>query len=70
MAKYLDYISILATLAQISIDSAKRASAVDVTSEIKRIKSELDMKTNGYPAFWRCIRPGFKGYINNKLRYR
>ena len=66
--KYLDYISILATLAQISIDSAKRASAVDVTSEIKRIKSELDMKTNGYPAFWRCIRPGFKGYINNKLR--
>lgn len=28
----------------------------------------MDLKQNGYPAFWRCIRPEFQGYVNKGLR--
>lgn len=66
--KYIDYICILSVLAQASIDSSKRAYAVDITSEIKRIKSDMDIKSNGYPRFWRCIHPEYQGYINNSLK--
>lgn len=66
--KYMNYICILSVLAQAAIDSAKRAYAVDITSEIKRIKADMDTKNNGYPRFWRCIHPEFNGYINNELK--
>ena len=66
--KYYDYVCVLSVLAQAAIDSAKKSMEIDIPSEIKRIKADMNAKTNGYPAFWRCIRPGFKGYINNKLR--
>ena len=66
--KYLDYICILSVLAQAAIDSSKRAYAVDITSEIKRIKRDMDIKENGYPRFWKCIHPEYQGYINNSLQ--
>lgn len=57
--KYSDYICILATLAQAAIDSAKRSFDVDIPSEIKRIKTDINIKENKYPAFWLVIRRGF-----------
>ena len=57
--KYRDYVCILSVVAQIAIDSAKRRFAIDISSEIERIKKDIDVKTNGYPAFWSVIRKGF-----------
>ena len=57
--KYADYVCILSVLAQASIDSAKRRFQVDISGEIERIKKDIDVKTNGYPAFWSVIRKGF-----------
>ena len=54
---------------QCAIDNAKRSFDVDITSEIKRIKSEIDLAINGYPAFWLVIRRGFnRNKINTKLQ--
>lgn len=58
--KYKDYICILSVLAQIAIDSAKRLFDVDVGSEIRRIKKDMDVENNKYPAFWKIIRRDFK----------
>lgn len=66
--KYYDYACILSCLAQLAIDSAKKSIGVDIPSEIARIKSDMDIKTNGYPRFWRCIHPEYKGFINNTLK--
>lgn len=55
-AKYQDYVSILSVLAQLSIDSSKRLYNVDINSEIKRIKQDMDIQINGYPAFWKEIK--------------
>ena len=52
-------VCILACLAQCAIDNAKRVFDVDIMSEISRIKTELDVKHIGYPAFWLAIRKGF-----------
>lgn len=53
---------------QCAIDNAKRTFDVDIPAEIKRIKSEIDLAKNGYPAFWLVIRRGFaKTKINPKL---
>lgn len=57
--KYLDYACILSVLAQAAIDSAKRRSDVDIPREIQRIKTDMDVATIGYPAFWKVIRPSF-----------
>ena len=57
--KYDDYCAILATLAQICIDSSKRAFDVDGAKEIKYIKQQMDVKKNKYPMFWSVIRKGF-----------
>lgn len=54
--KYIDYVCILSVLAQCAIDNAKRRFDIDLTSEIRRIKNDLDIKKNGYPSFWRLIR--------------
>lgn len=58
--KYKDYICILSVLAQIAIDSAKRLFDVDVSSEIKRIKKDMNVKENKYPSFWKTIHRDFK----------
>lgn len=63
-----DYVCILSVLAQVAIDSAKRVFNVNVGNEIKRIKREVDIKTNGYPVFWKSIHPDLdKSRINHKL---
>lgn len=49
---YLEYADILACIAQICIDNSKRRYDIDLNSEIRRIKSELDIKIHGYPRFW------------------
>lgn len=58
--KYKDYVCILSVLAQIAIDSAKRLFDVDVSSEIRRIKKDMNVENNKYPAFWKIIRRDFK----------
>lgn len=58
-SKHYDFVCILSVLAQISIDSCKRSFDCDVNHEIRRIKREMDLNTNGYPSFWRTIRPDF-----------
>lgn len=58
--KFDDYVCILSVLAQCAIDNAKRAYAVNLVKEIPYIKSQMDIKENGYPSFWLNIRPGFK----------
>lgn len=66
--KYNDYVCILSVLAQAAIDNAKRKFDVDITSEIKRIKTDMNVKQNGYPAFWAIIRKDFdKKKINYSL---
>lgn len=51
-SKYLDYVCILAVLAQCAIDNAKRSFDIDLNAEISRIKNDMDLKTNGYPEFF------------------
>lgn len=64
-----NYVCILSVLAQCAIDNAKRTFDIDIMSEIKRIKRELDVANNGYPKFWLVIRSGFdKEKINPRLR--
>ena len=66
--KYKDYVCILSVLAQVAIDNAKRRFDIDLTEEISRIKKDMDIKTNGYPAFWGIIRRDFnKKRINKNL---
>lgn len=67
--KFDDYVCILSVVAQIAIDNAKRSYAVDLVKEIPYIKAQMDIKENGYPAFWLNIRPGFqKKKINPELQ--
>ena len=67
--KYIDYVCILSVLAQVAIDNAKRRFDIDLTDEIKRIKNDMNIKENGYPAFWTIIRKGFnKEKVNSELK--
>lgn len=66
--KYIDYVCILSVLAQAAIDSAKRRFDIDISSEIKRIKDDMDIKKYKYPSFWRIIKRGFnRDNINEEL---
>ena len=66
--RYGEYADALAVLCQCSIDGTKRAYDVVVADEVKRIKEEINIKKNGYPAFWRDIRPDCnKDMINYNL---
>lgn len=74
--KYDKYISVLSVLAQVAIDSAKRLFDIDITAEIARIKAELNVKENGYPAYWKIIATNTKkrkelngGHIDEKINY-
>lgn len=67
--KYGAYADALAVLCQCSIDGTKRTFSVTVSDEVKRIKTEIDIKKNGYPAFWRDIRKDCnKNLINYNLQ--
>lgn len=67
--KYVDYVCILSVLSQVAIDNAKRSFDIDLNNEIARIKADMDIKQNGYPAFWGIIRIGFdREKINTKLK--
>lgn len=50
--KYSDYVCILATIAQVAVDSSKRAYDIDIGEEIRRIKKDMDLENNGLPFFW------------------
>lgn len=66
--KYKDYVCILSVLAQVAIDNAKRRFDINLTDEIARIKKDMNIKENGYPAFWNIIRKDFnKNRINENL---
>lgn len=66
--KYTDYVCILSVLAQVAIDNAKRHFDIDLTKEIQRIKSDMDISKNKYPAFWSIIKKNFnKKNINPNL---
>lgn len=66
--KYSDYVCILSVIAQAAIDNAKRRFDIDISSEIKRIKKDMNISENKYPDFWRIIKHGFnKKYINSDL---
>lgn len=64
-----DYSNALAIICQASIDGTKRTFDIDIPAEIKRIKEEVNIKQNGYPAFWRDIRRDCnKNLINYNLQ--
>lgn len=66
--KYNDYVAVLSVIAQASIDSAKRRFDIDIASEIRRIRDDMDIKKYKYPKFWKAIRKGFeKERINSDL---
>lgn len=64
--RFEDYACILAVIAQAAIDSSKRRFDIDIPSEIKRIKEDMNIEENGYPEFWLGIRRGFKNEKINK----
>ena len=67
--KYQDYVCILSVLAQVAIDSAKRRFDIDLVDEIKRIKADININENKYPAFWTIIRKGFdREKVNRDLK--
>lgn len=67
--KYNDYVCILSVLAQVAIDNAKRRFDIDLTREIELIKKDMNIKENGYPAFWGIVKKGFnKSRINKELK--
>lgn len=66
---YLAYADMLAVLAQISIDNSKRTYDIDLISEIKRIKQELNVKENKFPRFWLYVNYSTpKSKINHALK--
>lgn len=66
---YDDYVCILSIIAQAAIDNAKRTYDIDLNLEIRRIKSELNIKTHGYPRFWLYVNYGIhKNKINHSLQ--
>lgn len=69
--KYLDYVAILSVLAQVAIDNSKRRYDIDLTSEIKRIKKDMNVTGNGLPYFWFMIkRKGKFASTNSKEEKR
>jgi hypothetical protein len=67
--KYDNYVSILSVLAQCAIDNAKRRYDIDLSAEIRRIKTDMNMSIYGYPKFWLLIRPDIgKSKINYNLK--
>ncbi len=64
--KYEDFCCVLAVLSQVAIDNAKRAFDISLPDEIARLRTEMELSINGFPSFWRLIRPGFNVKKVNK----
>lgn len=64
--KYRDYAAIMAIVAQAEIDSSKRKFNIDGSEEIKLVKNLMDIKTNGYPIWWKNIRRDLNPDLINK----
>lgn len=64
--KFENYVCILSVLAQAAIDSAKRTFACNISTEVDRIKKDMDIDKNGYPEFWEIIRPDFNAIKHTK----
>ena len=62
--KYKDYVCILSVLAQAAIDNAKRTFDVNITSEIERIKQDMNIEENGIPIFWKHVKD-YKSKLND-----
>lgn len=66
--KFQDYVCILSVLAQVAIDNSKRRYDLSLSKTIKKIKMDMDIKTNKYPKFWGIIKKNFnKRNINSEL---
>ena len=66
--KYEKYVCILSVLAQVAIDNAKRRFDIDLVKEIDLIKKDMNIKENGFPAFWGIVKKDFnKKRINKDL---
>jgi len=66
--KYETYVCILSVLAQVAIDNAKRRFDIDLVKEIDLIKKDMNIKENGFPAFWGIVKKDFnKKRINKNL---
>ena len=66
--KYDNYVCILAVLAQVAIDNAKRRFAVDLSKEILRIKKDLDIDINGLPKFWKITKKDKRKARTDQIR--
>lgn len=62
-----DYVNMLAVIAQVCIDNAKKSFDIDNHAEIRRIKQELNIKSIGYPAFFAGIRPDLRKKVNPNI---
>lgn len=65
-----DYACILAVVAQIAIDSAKRKFDVDVLEEIARIREELGVQEIGYPLFYADVQNKKLVGVNMRNKYK
>lgn len=68
---YEMYNALLATICQCCIDNAKRTFSIDIPSEIRRIKQELEIKEKGLPIFWKVIKRDGVDYtdkINEEIK--
>lgn len=66
--KYYDYVCILAVLAQVAIDNAKRKYAVDLEKEISRINSDMNTTSTGLPMFWLITKKDKRKARNDQQR--
>ena len=61
-------------MAQVAIDNANRQFNIDLNKEIELIENDMEIKTNGYPKFWKHVKdkkakigqPKFKSEKINK----
>lgn len=66
-----EYSCILAVVAQIAIDNAKRSFAIDVNEEIALLKKKMRVTDDdrGYPKFWLAVNPNFNSRHDNHLKW-
>ena len=66
--KYQNIANILAVVAQLAIDSAKRKLDIDIPKEISKLKQELDIDKNGLPYFWQITKKDKRKARTNEQR--
>jgi hypothetical protein len=66
-----EYSCILAVVAQIAIDNAKRSFAIDVNEEIVLLKKKMRVTDDdrGYPKFWLAVNPNFNSKHDSHLKW-